>query len=549
MPINSGYSFYEYAGDGVTTRFPVQFSLGELKRAYVTCRVDNEVDAFGAPLYREITDVPGDPGMIEVLGSVPAVGAPIVFRRIVPKELLLHLYANGSILDYPSLDESHLQLMMALHEVLDGYGLTSVFTDINMNGYKLTNIFTDPDDPTSIATVGALGPYRQDALDAAIAAAGSALEALGYRDTALGYRDTALAHATTATTQADIATAQAGIASGHADAAALSVVDAQTAADSIGVMQSRGVLLTGQDTITLTWAYNPALKNVAVYLNGVKQDADTALIYTDINTITLTEPVTATTNWEVISVTLAGDSTLSGYVDQCQTIVNNAALSNYPVGSLLVVTGGTPPAGAIESDGGLKSRAAYPDLWVYAQGSGNISVDDASWTNTQYSPGDGSTTFRVPSITSADGLVCIKAYDVLSDPNVLNAIAVVNDINRLESVKLEKEDLNVAGNAPMYVARWWVVFDGTVASPNIKASGNVSSVTKNGTGDYTITFSTPMNDANYAIFGSVQRGVTNSIISLSVHNTDGKSVNSVRIQVFSSTTAVDAVDIMLGGVQ
>ena len=108
MPINSGYSFYEYAGDGVTTRFPVQFSLGELKRAYVTCRVDNEVDAFGAPLYRALADVPGDPGMIEILGAVPGVGVPIVFRRIVPKELLLHLYANGSILDYPSLDESRL---------------------------------------------------------------------------------------------------------------------------------------------------------------------------------------------------------------------------------------------------------------------------------------------------------------------------------------------------------------------------------------------------------------------------------------------------------
>lgn len=225
MPINSGYSFYEYAGDGVTTRFPIQFSLGELKRAYVTCRVDNEVDAFGAPLYRALSDVPGDPGMIEVLGAVPDVGAPIVFRRIVPKELLLHLYANGSILDYPSLDESHLQLMMALHEVLDGYGLTNVFTDINMNGYKLTNVYSDPDDPDSIATVAFLGTYRQDALDAAIAAADSALEALGYRNAAQ-----VLANAAGA--RANDSAASALVAEGWADAAALHSVASSDFADA-----------------------------------------------------------------------------------------------------------------------------------------------------------------------------------------------------------------------------------------------------------------------------------------------------------------------------
>jgi hypothetical protein len=163
--------------------------------------------------------------MIEVLGDVPGVGVPIVFRRIVPKELLLHLYANGSILNYPSLDESHLQLMMALHEVLDGYGLTNVFTDINMHGYKLTNMFSDPDDPDSIATVAFLGTYRQDALDAAIAAADSALEALGYRNAAQVLANTAGA-------RANDSAASALLAEGWADAAALSAVASSDFADA-----------------------------------------------------------------------------------------------------------------------------------------------------------------------------------------------------------------------------------------------------------------------------------------------------------------------------
>lgn len=54
---------------------------------------------------------------------------------------------------------------------------------------------------------------------------------------------------------------------------------------------------------------------------------------------------------------------------------------------------------------------------------------------------------------------------------------------------------NVTGNAPVYACRSWVNFDGS--NGNIRASGNVSSVTKIGTGRYTINFLTAMPDANY----------------------------------------------------
>ena len=56
--------------------------------------------------------------------------------------------------------------------------------------------------------------------------------------------------------------------------------------------------------------------------------------------------------------------------------------------------------------------------------------------------------------------------------------------------------------APVYGCRAWVNFDGTGAigtNQTIRASGNVASVYKNGTGDYTITFVTPMPDANYVV--------------------------------------------------
>jgi len=49
-----------------------------------------------------------------------------------------------------------------------------------------------------------------------------------------------------------------------------------------------------------------------------------------------------------------------------------------------------------------------------------------------------------------------------------------------------------------YKCRAWVNFNGT-GTVAIRASGNVASITDNGTGDYTVNFTTAMPDANYAV--------------------------------------------------
>ena len=54
-----------------------------------------------------------------------------------------------------------------------------------------------------------------------------------------------------------------------------------------------------------------------------------------------------------------------------------------------------------------------------------------------------------------------------------------------------------SGSAPLFAARAWVNFNGT-GTVAIRASGNVSSITDNGTGDYTVNFTTAMSDANYS---------------------------------------------------
>ena len=71
-----------------------------------------------------------------------------------------------------------------------------------------------------------------------------------------------------------------------------------------------------------------------------------------------------------------------------------------------------------------------------------------------------------------------------------------------------------SGSAPSYSARAWVNFNGT-GTVAIRGSANVSSITDNGTGNYTVNFTTAMADVNYCpVFGAeggfdVQRYQTN----------------------------------------
>lgn len=67
---------------------------------------------------------------------------------------------------------------------------------------------------------------------------------------------------------------------------------------------------------------------------------------------------------------------------------------------------------------------------------------------------------------------------------------------KLNNDKLNKSDL-ATGNAPIFAARAWVNFNGGTGA--IRKSGNIVSVVRNGAGSYTVTFTTPMPHADYAV--------------------------------------------------
>jgi hypothetical protein len=81
--------------------------------------------------------------------------------------------------------------------------------------------------------------------------------------------------------------------------------------------------------------------------------------------------------------------------------------------------------------------------------------------------------------------------------------------------------------ATAYGCRAWINFDGT-GTPTSRQNGNVSSITDNGTGDYTINFTNGLTDANYALAGSANTGssFTNAVVARSFTSSGARFVTS-----------------------
>ena len=106
--------------------------------------------------------------------------------------------------------------------------------------------------------------------------------------------------------------------------------------------------------------------------------------------------------------------------------------------------------------------------------------------------------------TSTDTLVGKATTDTLTNKTLTSPTLTTPNIN---SAPIS----TVTGAAPLFMARAWVNFNGT-GTIAIRASGNVTSLTDNGAGDYTVNLTTAMPDANYAV-------VCNSVLSTTASST------------------------------
>ena len=142
---------------------------------------------------------------------------------------------------------------------------------------------------------------------------------------------------------------------------------------------------------------------------------------------------------------------------------------------------------------------------VYKDASGNVGIGAVPTSTNRLEVSSAGTTrlVVVNTANSVAGRLQTESGDFLiqTDTNHPIYFATANGAVQmsLETNGDFKCNSGYGSRATAYGCRAWVNFNGT-GTVAIRASGNVSSITDNGTGDYTINFSTAMPDANY-VFG------------------------------------------------
>jgi hypothetical protein len=164
---------------------------------------------------------------------------------------------------------------------------------------------------------------------------------------------------------------------------------------------------------------------------------------------------------------------------------------------------------------------------------------DAATTRTNLGLGSLATLSSVNAATITDNSVGAAELNVSGNGTTSQYLRSDGD-GSMTWASISVSALTTAsGSAPSYSARAWVNFNGT-GTVSIRASGNVSSITDNGTGDYSMNFSTALPDANL-VFTALSQQTLNSSYWLD-HDTVPYTWNSSSVRMrhgYGATTLID----------
>jgi hypothetical protein len=304
-----------------------------------------------------------------------------------------------------------------------------------------------------------------------------------------------------------------GNAIANTDAAALGQVTTyalakagDTASGALGVIAGTaaapGVFVSGD---TNTGLFQPAADTLAVTVGGAEvarfgaNGLQSASPWVDLASAATTDLGAQTTD----NLRITGTTTITSFGTAANGVTRNlrfaAALTLTHNATSLILPGGANITTAAGDTGTVKSL-----------GSGN-------WVVVSYQPAGG---YVLPgsAVVVPLGTAAAPSVSFSGDPDTgalspgANRIQFATNGIARQEIAADGSQLSVipGGSAllPDFKCRAWVNFNGT-GTVAIRASGNVSSITDNATGDYTVNFITAMPDANYMVAGTAQRNASN----------------------------------------
>ena len=145
---------------------------------------------------------------------------------------------------------------------------------------------------------------------------------------------------------------------------------------------------------------------------------------------------------------------------------------------------------------------------------------------------------------ATSGSTTLQSTDAVTNTLTLPAstgtlLTTTGDGSGLTGIPAPAALSTASGSAPSYSARAWVNFNGNGVVA-IRGSGNISSITDNGTGDYTVNFTTAMSDSNYAV--TVGYDASPSSDTRSTHTFDMYNFLTGSVRVLTSGASITAAD-------
>lgn len=93
---------------------------------------------------------------------------------------------------------------------------------------------------------------------------------------------------------------------------------------------------------------------------------------------------------------------------------------------------------------------------------------------------------------------------------------------------------------PNQFIKAWVVFDASSGTPTISTSFNVTSITDNGVGNFTINFTTAFANANYAVSGMAGNDDATNQCVVGFWGVGTKTTTACQVRVYNLTATIDA---------